>query len=118
MCGDYNMKMGNPRNLLISDFYCTRCGSKNYPVWRIKGKEREIGHLKNLYCLNCGRETNQIEIKPDQRYTFEDFKLEFEAGNFDEETGERKQSFNKVKELINNGELKRQKTLGNGRCSG
>ena len=97
--------------ILQSDFYCTQCGNKGLPVWRKKGQEREIGHLKILYCIHCNKETNHIEIRADQKYTYEDFKIEFEYGNFTE-TGERINTYNQLKELVKYGKLKRQKTLG------
>lgn len=104
-------------NLLLSDFYCTLCGSKGLPCYRMRGKEREKGHLKTLYCVQCNKDTNHIEIKPDQRYTFEDFQEEFEYGNFDAD-GKRIYSVNQLKELVNNGKIEKQKTLGDGRSTG
>lgn len=78
------MKAKNIRNLTLSDFYCTCCGNKGLPVFRTTGKERESGHLKKLFCLNCQKEVNMIEIKPNGKYTLDDFWLEFNYHNFDE----------------------------------
>ncbi len=100
-----------------SDFYCTCCGKKGLPVQRKKGQEREKGHLKKLYCIFCNKEINHVEIKPDGRYTLEDFQMEYEYGNFDEQQ-ERKYTLNQLKELVINGKIKKEKTLGNGGDSG
>ena len=91
----------------MSDFYCTQCGSKNFPIWRKRGREREPGHLKKLFCIKCGKEQNFCEIKQfNQNYTLEDFWLEYNNNNFDS-NGNRKLPFKifkqKIqKELINN----------------
>ena len=45
-------KTKNIRNISLSDFYCTKCGTKGIPCFRTVGKEREPGHLKKLFCLN------------------------------------------------------------------
>ena len=66
----------------ISDFYCTKCGNKGIPVVRKNGKKKEAGHLKKLYCIYCNQETNHVEIRDDEKYTYNDFKIEFDNGNF------------------------------------
>ena len=71
-------------NMLVNNFYCTLCGTKGIPIVRQKGKEREQGHLKKLWCLKCIKETDHAEVKPDGKYTYDDFLLEFNNGNFDE----------------------------------
>lgn len=96
-------------NLIMSEFYCTKCGRKGIPIWRKKGAEREAGHLKKLYCFNCKEEVNFCEIKPFTKYDYESFKLEFEYGNF--EDGKRKMPFGELKELINNGQIEKTQTL-------
>jgi hypothetical protein len=65
-----------------SNFYCTKCGKKGIPVFRT-GRVREAGHLKSMYCIYCGRTQNFAEIRPFGAYNFEDFKIEYEYGNFD-----------------------------------
>lgn len=66
-----------------SNFYCTKCGNKNFNVYRKKGQERKGGHLKKLYCIYCKEETNNAEVKEnDPNYTYEDFLEEFESGRF------------------------------------
>ena len=85
--------MGNT-NGCLSDFYCTECGNKSLPVWRKKSSAREAGHLKKLYCIYCGKETNQVEISPKSGYTKEDFDFEFNHSNF--ENGQRKMTLKNV----------------------
>lgn len=72
----------NIRDYNISDFYCTCCGHKSYPIIRKAGKAKEPGHLKKLFCLYCNSEQNMVEIKQKGRYTLEDFLTEFNNGNF------------------------------------
>lgn len=73
------------RNIQEHDFYCVNCGRKGIPIMRREGGLREAGHLKKLYCLYCQKEINHVECIPFSKYTYEDFKFEFENGNFDEE---------------------------------
>ena len=70
---------------MISDFYCTQCGSQGLPVVRTAKHAREPGHLKKLYCPNCRIQTNMVEIRDYGQYKKEDFLTEFKYGNFDEE---------------------------------
>jgi len=69
-------------NQYFSDFYCTQCGNKTLPIVRQKGRDREGGHLKKLYCVYCQRENNCAEIRPFGRYQLQDFITEFEGHNF------------------------------------
>ena len=102
------------KNIIASDFYCTQCGFRNIDVWRTLGRERESGHLKKLYCRYCGKEQNCVEIKQNvSKYTFEDFKVEFEYGNFNE-NGTRKRTYGELKNGIHNGYIKKEKTLPDG----
>lgn len=103
-------------NVTFSQFYCTQCGQRGIDIPRKKGREREAGHLKKLFCLTCQKECNCVEIKPFSKYNYEDFVIEFEYNNF-LETGERKVPYNKLKEMINNGEVEKSKTLADGRDS-
>lgn len=95
------------RNLSISDFYCTKCGLKNFPIIRPAGQEREPGHLKKLFCLHCQKEVNMAEVRTTGRYHLENFWIEYEYGNFDEEGNRKepwKQFVSKVKqEVMKNG---------------
>lgn len=88
-----------------SEFYCVFCGNKGIPVFRKNSTQREAGHLKKLFCLNCNKETNHIEIRQfAQRYTYEDMKLEFEYQNFDKE-GNRIYSIGQLRRLIHDGKI-------------
>lgn len=80
-----------------SDFYCTKCGQFTYSIRRLKGQEREPGHLKRLWCPFCNEEHNCVEIRSSAYgYTTDDFNMEFSIGNFDEE-GNRKMSFKEAR---------------------
>ena len=72
-----------------SEFYCTECGQRGIPCIRNIGKNREPGHLKNLYCIYCKKEVNHAEVRPGGNYTLEDFREEFNLGIFIE--GKRKE---------------------------
>ena len=97
----------------MSNFYCVLCGNKGIPIFRRKGHEREAGHLKKLFCLKCGKETNHAECKPWTKYDFEDFRTEFEYGNFNEK-GNRVRPYGELNGLIHNGEIEKVKTLSVG----
>lgn len=88
-------------NLLVSEFYCVKCGNKGIPIVRHKGKGREAGHLKKLFCLKCQEEVNHVEIKAKSKYTYDDFLVEFEHNNFDED-GNRKMSYGELRNKIHN----------------
>ena len=104
------------RNVIMSQFYCTQCGQHGLPVWRRAGSEREAGHLKKLYFLNCKKETNHVECKEFTQYQFADFKIEYEYGNFTEE-GTRKQKYGELRSDINEGRAEKIKTLGDDRST-
>ena len=87
------------KNIVDNDFYCTKCGTKGIPVVRQKGREREVGHLKKLWCLNCQQETNHAETNSFGSYTYADFLLEFNFKNFDE-NGNRILTINQFKKKI------------------
>lgn len=75
--------MGKNYTPVASTFYCTQCGKQGIPINRKKGQERKSGHLKKLYCINCKKEINHVEIKQDDlNYTYENFKEEFQLGRF------------------------------------
>ena len=103
-------------NTTMSEFYCTLCGRQGLPVWRRNGRAREAGHLKKLFCLYCGKPTNHAEIKQFTKYDFEQFKEEFEYGNFDEQ-GNRIRPYGEFRGLMHNGNIEKQKTLGDVRDS-
>jgi hypothetical protein len=69
-------------NFTISKMFCTECGNEGTPIPRKNGQQREPGHLKNLYCIHCKKETNHAEVRPFGAYDEEDFREEFELGRF------------------------------------
>lgn len=76
--------MGKQR-VSFSDFYCLKCKRKGIPLTRKMSKQREKGHLKKLWCCYCQEETNHCEIKSNGSYTYENFLVEIQDGNFDEQ---------------------------------
>lgn len=87
-------------------YFCTLCGNGGIPIMRIKGKEREPGHLKKLWCLHCRKETNHVECKfGSKKYTEEDFRFEFDNHNFDE-NGNRIMTLGELKAKVLLNELK------------
>lgn len=74
--------MSRTKEVTLSDFYCTCCGSKGIPLPRKVSKQTEAGHLKKIYCLHCQEETNHVEIRSFGCYRYEDFKKEFDLGRF------------------------------------
>lgn len=70
------------KNFSISDMYCTVCGKKGLSIPRAKGSYREPGHLKKLFCYECKCDTNHAECRGFGKYTYEDFREEFELGRF------------------------------------
>lgn len=90
-------------NMTTSDMYCTQCGQKNIPIPRRKGKERESGHLKKMYCIHCNKVTNMVEIRGfNSGYTLDDFLLEYNLHNFNED-GTRKLSWSEFRIYLNKG---------------
>ena len=69
-------------NITPSRFFCTNCGKEGIPISRPRAHQRELGHLKNLYCIYCKDTYNHVEIGNNRNYTYEDFKEDFEAGVF------------------------------------
>ena len=77
--------MSHKRSTIVHEFYCTQCGEHGIPVHRKYGQFREVGHLKKLYCLTCGKETNHAECISASKYDSSTFFEEFNDGNFDSE---------------------------------
>lgn len=77
--------MSRQRCTIVHEFYCTQCGERGIPVHRKYGQLREAGHLKKLYCISCGKETNHAECISASKYDSSLFFEEYESGNFDEE---------------------------------
>lgn len=105
-------------NLSASQFYCVKCGSQGIPIYRRKGRQREPGHLKKLYCLNCGCETNHAEIKLFLGdYDYETFLIEFKNGNFTED-GLRKEPYRQFRAKIRQERDKNESNVYDGGDSG
>ena len=49
------------RNTELSDLICSQCGSI-MSIPRYKNGKRERFHVKDMYCINCNKETKFIEI--------------------------------------------------------
>lgn len=77
--------MSHHRGTIVHEFYCTQCGGLGIPVHRKYGQFREVGHLKKLYCLSCGKETNHAECISASKYDSSMFFEEYQSGNFDKE---------------------------------
>lgn len=93
--------MYNSRGFVANhEFYCTQCGEKGIPVSRSKGRCKENGHLKILYCLNCKKRTNHAECVPYSKYDADIFRQEYLSGNFDKD-GKRILSLSEWKQKIN-----------------
>jgi len=52
--------MSNRRNFTISEVYCKECGAMT-TVPRGKSKQREKGHIKDLWCIQCRSITKHTE---------------------------------------------------------
>ena len=77
--------MSRQRSSIVHEFYCTQCGERGIPVYRKYGQFRKVGHLKKLYCLPCGKETNHAECISASKYDSNMFFEEYKSGNFDSE---------------------------------
>ena len=84
-----------------NEFYCTSCGKKLlFNIPRIVGQQRPAGHLKKIFCFNCNEQKNFVECKPfSTKYTYNDFLLEFNYGNFNED-GTRKMKYGLFKDKL------------------
>ena len=91
--------------VLGHEFYCCICGERGIPIPRRKGAEREAGHLKKIFCLHCGQETNHAECIPNTKYDKTDFWTEYYNNNFDKD-GNRIRTYGELRRMINNGEIK------------
>ena len=96
--------MAKNKTVVKNDFYCVECGNRGIPAARTTRHQREAGHLKRMYCMNCHKETNMVEIKPyGDNYNLDLFLVEYKLGNFKE--GQRVISLSDFKQKLNNEEL-------------
>lgn len=49
---------------IATQLKCPQCGNIA-PIQRKRGKQREKGHTKHMYCYKCKEITGHIEIKDD-----------------------------------------------------
>ena len=97
--------------MTFNEFYCTQCGRRNFDLPRKRGREREPGHLKKIFCPQCKDTVNHVEVKQyAQNYTYFDFVTEYEYGNFDAD-GKRIRQYGELKQLINNNQIDKIKFL-------
>lgn len=78
--------MPKRKNMVNSDFYCLNCGQCGIPLMRPQSHLHSEGHRKKLYCPNCQKEINHVEIR-----SFEEkqqFIKDFNEGKFKEEAQE------------------------------
>lgn len=75
--------MSRQRSSIVHEFYCTQCGERGIPVYRKYGQFRKVGHLKKLYCLSCGKETNHAECISASKYDSNMFFEEYKSGKGD-----------------------------------
>lgn len=54
--------MKDRRNMTLSTFVCEVCGAK-IELPRRKGKQREVGHIKDIYCFKCKDTRKHDEIR-------------------------------------------------------
>ena len=97
-----NMGKTRSKKVLISEFYCTKCGNRGIDLVRNKN-QREAGHLKKLYCLHCQEQKNFVEIRPASNYTYDDFLMELHHGNFTEDGKRRVASYKQFEAYVYDG---------------
>ena len=47
---------------VISYFICPECG-KSFPLPRKRSKKRDKGHIKDLFCVFCGKVVKTTEVR-------------------------------------------------------
>ena len=55
------------RHISISNLLCPCCKNK-FPIPRVKGKYREKGHIKTVWCPFCKEEKNMEEKRENDIY--------------------------------------------------
>ena len=73
-------------NTEIHDFYCIKCGNKNFALSRKSGHKHGKFHRKKLWCWHCKETINCVECSTDEEV--QEFKEKFEAGEFEKELEE------------------------------
>ncbi len=62
------------KQFTISNFYCLSCGNK-ISLPRARGQQREKHHIKDIYCIHCGKETKHVE-KREHDFDFDFTKIQ------------------------------------------
>ena len=70
------------RKAVKTDLICSECGNI-FPIMRKYNNQREIYHIKDLYCYKCNKKTKFIELKDAMKVKKE---LEFTNDKSDFET--------------------------------
>ena len=68
---------------MVSEFWCINCGNKGIPILRGRGRMREQGHRKALYCITCKTVINHVETRNEDEAQL--FREEFAEGQYAEE---------------------------------
>jgi hypothetical protein len=55
------------KHFVISNFICQSCGTE-MPLPRCHGQQRENGHIKDIWCPVCKKESKFKEIKYKESY--------------------------------------------------
>ena len=61
--------MGKKVKTEASNFICLECGKMGIPIQRKRSREK--GHVKDLYCVYCGKVTHQMELRNDTADMYE-----------------------------------------------
>lgn len=80
----------------MHDFYCIKCGNKNFALSRSTGHKYSKHHMKKLWCWHCKEEINCVECSNDEEV--EEFKRKFEAGEFQKDLEESLNHIQKIKD--------------------
>lgn len=73
-------------NYIFNDFYCMKCGKKNFALPRKHSKIHGKFHRKKMYCYHCKEEINCIECRNQEEVEL--FKEMFDRGDFKDEAEE------------------------------
>jgi len=68
------------------EFRCLCCGKPTIPILRPTSRQKEKFHRKKLYCPNCRKECNAVEIR--NEFERKEFLNDFKQGKFIEEAKE------------------------------
>lgn len=66
--------MKTQRYMDLSTFVCQECGNR-FPLMRNHGKQRERGHIKDLWCPFCRTDRKFIEVRTGDYYVCDNGKV-------------------------------------------